>query len=153
LRAQTKTLKKNLTDRLLKSLADKPADKGQTYDIKDTVVPGFGVRVSETGRRTFILVARFPGYKHPTRRALGEYGALTLEEARNKARKWHALLSRGTDPKEDDERQQQAEQRKRENSFAAVAEQFIAYIHRQKLRTAPVMERNLRDGAWVFPGS
>jgi integrase len=143
--AQRKTPKKNLTDRLLKSLADKPADKGQTYDIKDTVVPGFGVRVSETGRRTFILVARFPGYKHPTRRALGEYGALTLEEARNKARKWHALLSRGTDPKEDDERQQQAEQRKRENSFAAVAEQFIAYIHRQKLRTAPVMERNLRD--------
>jgi hypothetical protein len=37
----------------------------------------------------------------------------------------------------------QAEQRKRENSFAAVAEQFVKYIHRQKLRTAAVMERNL----------
>ena len=39
-------------------------------------------------------------------------------------------------------RQRLAEQRKRENSFAAVAEEFIAYIHRQKLRTAAVMERN-----------
>jgi integrase len=137
--------RKNLTDRLLKSLEGKPAKKGETYNVMDSVVPGLGVRVSETGRRTFILVARFPGSKNPTRRALGEYGALTLEEARNKARKWHALLSHGTDPKQDEERQQLAEQRKREASFAAVAEQFIAYIHRQKLRTAPVMERNLRE--------
>jgi integrase len=29
--------------------------------------------------------------------------------------------------------------------FAAVADQFIKYIHRQKLRTAPVMERNLTE--------
>jgi hypothetical protein len=64
--------KQNLTDRTLKALERKPADKGKTRDVMDTVTPGFGVRVSETGRRTFILVARYPGSDHPTRRALGE---------------------------------------------------------------------------------
>lgn len=137
--------KQNLTDRTLKALERKPADKGKTRDLMDTVTPGFGVRVSETGRRTFILVARYPGSDHPTRRALGEYGELTLEDAREKARKWHDLLRRGVDPRDEEARQRLAEQRKRENSFAAVAEEFIAYIHRQKLRTAAVMERNLRQ--------
>jgi len=46
--------KKRLTDRKLKSL--KPARK--RYDIMDADVPGFGVRVSEKGQRTFILIAR-----------------------------------------------------------------------------------------------
>ena len=51
--------KKTISDRGLKAL--KPAAKGTTYDQMDSVVPGFGVRVSETGRKTFVLVARFPG--------------------------------------------------------------------------------------------
>jgi len=137
--------KQNLTDRTLKSLERKPAAKGKTRDHMDSVVPGFGVRVSETGRRTFILVARYPGSKNPARRALGEYGALTLEKARDKAREWIDLIRRGIDPADEQERQRLAEQRKRENSFAAVAEAFIAYIKRQKLRTGDTMARNLRQ--------
>src|SRR5262245_14139147 len=46
------------------------------------------VRVSDTGRRTFILVKRFPGGRNPTRLALGEFGALSLERARSTARDW-----------------------------------------------------------------
>src|SRR5262249_1780271 len=137
--------KKNLTDRGLKALERKPAAKGKTRDVMDSAVPGFGVRISETGRRTFILLTRFPGSKHPTRRALGEYGELTLEQARTKARKWLELLRRGVDPRDDEERQRLVEQRKRENSFAAVAEDFIRHIHRQKFRTANDMERMLRQ--------
>jgi hypothetical protein len=85
--------KRTLNDRTLKAL--KPAPPGGTYDVMDALVPGFGVRVSETGRRTFILVARFPGRTNPTRRALGEYGALTLAAARDKARDWLELLRKG----------------------------------------------------------
>jgi integrase len=136
--------KKTLTDRALKAL--KPAAAGKLYDVMDSIVPGFGVRLSGSGRRTFVLVTRFPrNPKHPTRRALGEYGELTLENARGKARDWLDLIRKGIDPKEHEEQRQLAEQRKRENSFSAVAEQFIVYIHRQKLRTAPVMEQNLRQ--------
>lgn len=115
--------KRTLNDRTLKAL--KPAPKGETYDLMDTVVPGFGVRVSEAGRRTFILVARFGGARNPTRRALGEYGALTLAAAREKARDWLELIRKGIDPREDVERQRIAEQRTRGNSFRVVAEEFI----------------------------
>lgn len=115
--------KKTLHDRTLKSL--KPAPKGETYEQMDSIVPGFGVRVSETGRKTFILIARFPGSPHPTRGRLGIYGALTLEQARNKARGWLEDIRKGIDPRDAEERQRQAEQKKRANTFAAVVEDFI----------------------------
>ena len=51
--------KKTLNDRTLKAL--KPAEKGEgTYDQMDALIPGFGVRVSEAGRKTFVLAARYP---------------------------------------------------------------------------------------------
>jgi integrase len=112
-----------LTDRGLRAYKD--ALPGKTYDRMDSQVPGLGVRVSEKGRRTFILVTRFPGSKNPTRRAIGEYGAITLAEARGTARDWLAMIRRGIDPREDLERQRVAEQRKRENSFRAVCEEFF----------------------------
>src|SRR4030095_3453243 len=134
--------KRTLHDRTLKAL--KAAKPGQRYEIMDKVVPGFGVRVTEQGQSTFMWVAKYPRSPNPTRRALGEYGELTLDGARTKARTWLDLLRGGVDPKDEQGRHSRAEQRKRPNSFAAVAEEFVSYIHRQKLRTAPEMERNLR---------
>src|SRR5262245_28809417 len=89
--------RKTLNARMLDAL--KAARKGELYERADTVVPGLGVRVSETGRKTFILTTRFPGSRNPTRRALGEYGALTLDKARQKARDWLELVRQGKDPK------------------------------------------------------
>jgi integrase len=115
--------KRTLTDRTLKAL--KPAERGKRYDLMDSVVPGLGFRITETGHKSFTLVARFPGSKNPTRRALGDYGALTLEGARRKAREWLETLRRGVDPREEEERQRVAKLRERRNTFAAVAEDFI----------------------------
>jgi integrase len=115
--------KRTLNDRVLKAL--KPAPEGETYDVMDTVVPSFGLRVSETGRKTFILVARYPDSKNPTRRKLGLYGALSLAQARDLARDWLELLRRGKDPKEETERRRVEQERSRANSFAAVAERYI----------------------------
>jgi hypothetical protein len=115
--------KRNLIDRTIKGL--KPAKQGQRYDVMDALVPGFGIRITDTGRRTFILVTRYPGSRNPTRRALGEYGAISLEGARRKARDWLELIRAGKDPSEEEERHRLAEQRKRANTFAAVAEDFI----------------------------
>jgi integrase len=116
-------VKRRLTDRGLRAL--KPAKAGSHYDVWDTFVPGLGVRMSGTGRKTFVLIARFPGSKNPTRRKLATYGELTLEQARVKARDWLELLRKGIDPAGEEERVRIAEQRKRANTFAAVAEDFI----------------------------
>jgi integrase len=133
--------KRTLTDRTLKAL--KPASPGTLYDVMDAVVPGLGVRVSETSRRTFILVARFPGSKNPTRRALGEYGALTLEHARSKARNWIELIRKGIDPKVQEGRTRREELRKQQTTFEAVAEDFIER-HVKGQRRARDTEREIR---------
>jgi Arm DNA-binding domain len=136
--------RKTLTDKLLKSL--KPAATDTRDDYWDAIVPGLGVRVTETGRASFVLMTRYPrNPKNPTRRALGEYGAITLDDARQKARKWLEWIKAGRDPADVEEQQRQAELRKQENIFPAVAERFIRYIHQQKLRTAADMERDLRQ--------
>ena len=43
-------------------------------------------------------------FDHPTRRALGAYGAVTLEKARQKARDWLELIEVGKDPEIEEER-------------------------------------------------
>jgi len=80
-----------LTDRKLKSL--RPS--GARYAVMDAEVAGFGVRVSDTGARTFILRTRYPGQENAAFRALGEYPVMCLEEAREKAREWRKLVGRG----------------------------------------------------------
>ena len=133
--------KVTLTDRRLKSLA--PAMIGARYEVMDSVVPGFGVRVTPNGKRTFILVGRFGGSKNPTRRALGEYGALTLEQARAKARKWIELNQSGKDPKAEEGRTKRLELAKQRTSFASVAGEFIRR-HVAGQRTAKATERDIR---------
>src|SRR5262249_61074733 len=115
--------RKTLNDRMLKSL--RPAPAGKRYERMDAVVPGLGVRVTESGQRPFILIARYPGSRNPTRREVGKYGEMTLEAARTRARGWLDLLRKGVDPRTEEERKRQAQLREQENSFAAVAEEFI----------------------------
>ena len=96
------------------------------------------------GRKTFILIARYPGSRHPTRRALGQYeNGMTLESARKKAGDWRRLLSDGIDPKVEMERKRKEEARSRADSFATVAEAYIAHIKRAGYRSARDVERCL----------
>lgn len=112
----------NLTDRKLASL--KAAARGKHYDTWER--DGFGVRVSDRGTRTFVLMARYHGAKsHPTRRAIGHYPTVTLAQARETAARWRQWISQGKDPAIEIERQKAAELRKHEATFAAVARDFI----------------------------
>jgi integrase len=112
------------------------------YDVWEQ--DGFGVRVSYEGRKTFVLMARYKGKdSNPTRRRLGVYPAMTLAEARQKANRWHELIKQNIDPSEEEKRQQDAETRRRANTFAPVAEDFI----REKLageRKGYEVERDIR---------
>lgn len=134
--------RKVLTDRTLKSL--KPA--ASHYDVWDATVPGLGVRVSQTGRKTFVLMARIRRGSHPTRRALGVYGAITLADARTKAQEWLKLIRQGIDPTIEEERRRAAELRRQENTFAAVAEDFI----KEKVATERKGREVARDIRRVF---
>jgi integrase len=116
-----KTAKIALTDRAIK--AARLAVKA--YDMHDAVVPGLSLNVLPSGLKRFVLLRRFPGSKHPTRRALGAYGVLTLERARAKARQWLELIARGLDPADEVECQRREQERKRATTFGTVAEDYI----------------------------
>jgi integrase len=114
--------RKRLTDRTLKAL--KPAQPGKLYDVADEVARGLAVRVSDTGRSTFVMVARFPGSKNPTRRRLGEYPSMSLEEARARAEDWRRLIQRGIDPATEERQARLAAVRRQQITFAAVVHDF-----------------------------
>jgi len=116
--------RQNLTDRFITSR--KPAKPGKRDDYPDAIVPGLALRVTDKGFKSFVLVARYPSHpKNPTRRALGNYGALSLERAREKARNWLELIGKGIDPQTHEAREKAAAQRRQANSFAAVAAEFL----------------------------
>jgi integrase len=118
--------KKPLTDRSISHLPFAP--EGKRRIVWDAIVPGLGIRVTDRGVKSFVLVVRYPGSNNPSSRSLGTYGAITLEAARIKAREWLALISNGTDP-------QQHLLQRREQTFHAIAEQYLlrkAKDHRRK---------------------
>jgi integrase len=88
--------KRNLTDRGIQAI--KPSPTGQRRIVWDALVPNLGLRISPSGHRSFVLVTRYPGQVHPASRSLGQYGKISLEDARAKAREWHRLIAQGRDP-------------------------------------------------------
>ena len=115
------TDKRALTDRTLKSL--KPKDK--PYDVRDTEVRGLRVRVMPSGQRSFVLLARHSG-KHsaPSRKALGVYDVMSLEEARDEAREWKRLIKKGINPSVLKEQARVNKEREQKNTFRAVLAAF-----------------------------
>jgi integrase len=139
--------RKRLTARTVETLrpaAPDPTGKktGRRF-IMDSDVSGFGVKVTETGSRSYVLIKRYPGSKNPAPRQLGTCDAMTLEEAREKARDWLKLIARGVDPTEQERAAELAAARRRENSVASVFEDFV----KEKLageRQGGDVERDMR---------
>ncbi len=69
-----------LTDRSLRALKT----EGQRVEVWDKTLPGFGVRVSETGRKVFIVRYRAGGKRRRVR--VGRYPETSLADARDRAK-------------------------------------------------------------------
>ncbi|WP_159080025.1 site-specific integrase [Methyloceanibacter sp. wino2] len=141
--------KRKFSDTFLRSLQSAPT--GLRVEFMDTVVPGFGVRLTDKGRKTFILLARYPGSNNPTRRKLGEYPSLSLEKARKKARDWIDLIKDGKDPRNEEEAQRRAEQRKRDDRFEGVVEAYVSRVLPSQ-RRGDIVAREMRRefcGRWT----
>ncbi|WP_029583644.1 integrase arm-type DNA-binding domain-containing protein [Bradyrhizobium sp. URHD0069] len=111
---------KALTDRKVLSL--KAAPKGKRYQVMDALVPGFGVRVTDTGVKTYIFQARFPGSTFLSRR---EIAKTTLEAARQTAREWSDLIKQGVDPKQVEDKAREEQAQIRANTFGGIAGDYF----------------------------
>jgi integrase len=86
-----------LTKRLIE--AAKPALK--RYEIWDSDVAGFGVRIGLSGSKTFVIRYRAEGGGREAPRryvTVGRFGALTVEQGRKKAKELLASATVGNDP-------------------------------------------------------
>jgi hypothetical protein len=72
-----------LTERRIQALKPDPEGRRRP-ELRDSVVPSLIVRAAAQ-RKQFCLHARFPGFKNPTRRAIGEVGTLSIDDAREVA--------------------------------------------------------------------
>jgi hypothetical protein len=134
-------MRRTLTDRGIAAL--KPAAPGKRYMVHDADVRGLGVLVTDKGSKSFVFYARYPGSASPSRRYIGQVGALSLAAARRKAQEWRGLIAEGKDPAEHEAAQRRADARRRANTFEAVAVAFIeARIKGQ--RTAIATEQEIR---------
>ncbi len=61
-------------------------------------LPGFGLRIYPSGKKVFVLVYRRPGQRKQRLKTIGPYGVLTLDGARQRARKLLVEISDGADP-------------------------------------------------------
>lgn len=122
--------KKVLTDRAINAL--KPAPTGKRVTVHDALVPGLVVRVTDRGHKAFYLIARLPPNNQGGRRLIGEYGKVGLDEARDTARRWHELIRKGVDPKDEQRRVKDAARREQASRFSLVAERFLERTSNQR---------------------
>ncbi len=89
--------------RLTKSFVDKvelptlkPDGKHAQKFYRDSALPGFGLRVSDGGTKTFIIERRIAG--KVKRMSLGRFGPMTCEQARKEAQSLLGNIASGGDP-------------------------------------------------------
>jgi integrase len=101
-------------------------------EVWDATLPGFGLRVTSTGARSWVVALRRPGSKHPVRIKVGEPCAMGLGEAREKAR----VLMRNPAALEERERAQA-------DTVAAVVALFIERWQKPRNRSWQEVKRIL----------
>jgi integrase len=107
----------------------KPPKSGR-LDVWDTTLPAFGLRVTATGAKSYVVAIRKPSAKHPSRIKVGEPGRMALADARDAARQ---MMQTGALPEPEPE----------DKTFRTLAEQFLGHGRTKRgrvLRAATVKE-------------
>lgn len=85
--------------RITKRLVEAAEPNGRDYFIWCDELPGFGVRIFASGRRSYLVQYRANGRSR--RATIGLHGALTADEARREAKALLGQVARGEDPAEE----------------------------------------------------
>lgn len=95
----------NLTKRYIDSL-EYVGENNRRHVVWDNHLSGFGIRVYPSGRKAFILSYRVDGRKRQL--TIGNYGALTLKQGQERARRYLVEIVDGKDPLANRKKQAQA---------------------------------------------
>lgn len=91
---------KIMSVRLTKRIIDGLPPTEKLLIVRDSELSGFSVRHYPSGRKAFFYRYRIGGGRGGTVKEpkIGDYGALTVDQARNIARDWAARIRTGADP-------------------------------------------------------
>ncbi|MBA2410548.1 MAG: integrase arm-type DNA-binding domain-containing protein [Gammaproteobacteria bacterium] len=127
-----------LTDAAVQRLK---ATQSGRLEYFDAGLPAFGVRVSQTGRKSWILFYRYRGKQR--RLTLGTYPNKSLADAREAAHQAQKKIEQGIDPG-DEKAALRAAERARQNDFKAVATEFIEKYAKRHTRSWKETDYTLR---------
>lgn len=130
-----------LNDLIIRKLASPHAGVTQHPDGK---IPGFGIRVTSNGVKTFYLSYRHKGRSR--RMNLGQYPFTGLGAARTKAHDAVALLGKGVDP------QLERQRPKQRDTFAAALDDFIETHCKRNNRPSTAAETEKLLRFYFLPG-
>lgn len=83
--------------KLTKTAVESAVPTEKDYELRDTVVPGFLCKVTAQGRKIFMLQYRTnQGQRRKPK--IGQFGELTVDQARSIAQDWLADVRKGSDP-------------------------------------------------------
>jgi integrase len=83
--------------KLTKTTVDAATYGAREYELRDTVVPGFLLKVTPAGRKIFMVQYRTNAGER-RKPAIGRFGELSVEQARSIAQDWLADVRKGKDP-------------------------------------------------------
>ncbi len=83
--------------KLTKSVVDAAPVTGKDYELRDTIVPGFLCKITAGGRKVFMLQYR-TNRGERRKPKIGQFGELTVDQARSIAQEWLADVRKGSDP-------------------------------------------------------
>lgn len=125
-----------LTPHVLKRMLDREFTEVDQVDYFDVRWPGFGVRVSPAGRKSWIIMYRFHG--RVRRVTIGPYPYVSLADARARAKAVVTQVFQGTDPAAIKAAERLAE------TFAQLAEEYLERHAKPRKRTWREDERILK---------
>ena len=128
-----------LTKRLVDDMPVPGAAESWTWDSE---IKGFGLKITPTGRKVFFLKYRPRGSRTTAKLQLGPYGPLTVEQARDQARRALGAVIGGSDPARDRSSRRQAP------TVAEALDDYLAdFSGRWKPRTAHGYHSNIKP--WI----
>jgi len=102
-----------MTDTAIQAAAKRAAESGKRLDLSDATLPGLRLRLTPSGRRSWVLACRdtLGGMR---RFPLGDYPKMGISDAREAARTMRADVRKGADPIADAQRKRKIGQEARE---------------------------------------
>lgn len=135
-------MKVRLTRNLIR--AAEPAAEGDRF-LWDSEQLGFGIRIKESGIKTYVFSYSLPGWRSPKRVTVGRVADMNLEQARANTRMLRERVLLGVDPKD------VSREREALPSVADLVERFLTEHVAKKLR--PTTARGYRQLLGALPRS